>query len=103
MTLADFKRRLQACNSELHIKTYGASKAGVFRGTQYICRVEPGDIMPYNVYTNEYGQNDGYMTDFNPKGYYKYRLLVKRGRAEVARVLYTQRLVTLSQVSQLSM
>ena len=102
MTLRDFERRLQSCNDQLHIKTYGASKAGVFKGNKYICRIGPGEIMPYNQFTYEYGENGQYASDLNPKGKYKYKRLIERGRAETARVLYTQRHLTLADISTVS-
>lgn len=102
MTLREFERRLQLCNPKLHVKTYGASKAGIHLGSRYICRIGPGEIMPYNQFVMETGQNDSFMSDFNPKGYYQFRRIVERGRAEAARVLYTQRLISLSDVATLS-
>lgn len=102
MTLREFEQRLQQCNPRLHIKTYGESKAGIHLGTRYICRVGPGEIMPHNQFYMEIGQNDAYISDFNPKGYYKFRRLVERGRAETARILYTQRLISFADVSKLS-
>lgn len=102
MTIREFERRLKLCNPKLHIKTYGASKAGVHNGNKYVCRVGPGEIMPYNQFVIEYGQADQFVTDLNPKGYYKFKRLIERGRAETARVLYTQRLISLSDISKLS-
>lgn len=107
MTIREYEKRLQQANPDLYIKTYGTGKAGIhIRGRltrqRYIMRVPSGQITPYNHFQNRWGQASQFVTDLNPKGYYKLRQFVQRGRIECARVLYTQRLIKYADIMRLS-
>ena len=109
MTLNDYEIRLQKVNKELYIKRYGTSlasiqsKSGRGRGkNHHVCRVPQGEIIQNNSYEVKTGFADQYVSNFNPKGEYRYRLLTRRGRSEVARILYTQGLIPFSAISYLS-
>lgn len=102
MTTFEYEKRLQAVNPKLHIKKYGTSLAAIHYGNKHICRVPQGDIWEYNEFRTEIGYADQYKSNFNPTGEYRYRLMTKRGRAEVARILYTERLILSDDIPKLS-
>lgn len=99
MTLNELERALKTCNPRLHIKRVASGKAGVHLGNRFICRIDQGDVTLYNQWRWDEGLSDQLATPLNPKGWHKYKRMMKRGRAELARVLYTQRVITLSQVA----
>jgi hypothetical protein len=102
MTISEFERKLKRCNPDLYIKKYGTDKVGVHVGSKFLIRIMPGDITPYNKVRYKTIMHDKAVTNFNPKGYLKIKILVGRGRMEAARILYTDRLITLSDVAYLS-
>jgi len=109
MTLNEYEKRLQAVNGDLFIKRYGTSlasiqsKSGRGRGkSHHICRIPQGEINQHNSWEWRVGHNDQYKSQFNITGEYRYRLLTRRGRSEAARILYTQGLISYSDVSKLS-
>lgn len=87
MTLKMFEERLQAVNPRLRIKRYGTSMAGIHLGNQYLLRVPQGEITPYNVTVAKVGKADQHVSDLNPKGYYQYQKLLRRGRWQVSVML----------------
>lgn len=102
MTTSEYEKRLKAVNPKLNIKKYGTSLAAVHYGNKHICRVPQGDIWEYNEFKTEIGYADQYKNNFNPHGEYRYKLMTKRGRAEVARILYTERFISSLDISKLS-
>lgn len=102
MILSDYEARLKAVNPRLHIKRYGTSNAGVHNGNSFVCRVPQGEIIQNNTYETRDGSADQYKNTFNPEGRYKFNLMVRRGRAETARILYTQKLIPFTALSKLS-
>lgn len=108
MTIRDYEKRLQSVNPDLHVKVYGNGMAGIhtkkthLTRQRYILRVPNGQITPYNHFISRWGQASQFITNFNPKGYYKVRTMTARGRIEAARVLYTQRFIKYSDIFLLS-
>lgn len=102
MTLNELEQVLKACNPRLHIKRTASGRAGVHEGNRFICRVDQGEISPYNHFRWEEGENQQMATALNPKGWHKYHRLLKRGRAELARILYTQRVIKLSDIAKVT-
>ena len=102
MILSDFEKRLKAANPRLHIKRYGTSLAGIHNGSEYVCRIPQGEILEHNVFQVEVGYSDQYVSDFNPGGEYRWKKLTRRGRREAAQILYTQRLISLPDVSRIA-
>jgi hypothetical protein len=102
MTLTDLERVLQACNPRLSIKRVASGRAAVHEGNRFICRLDQGEVTLYNHFRWTEGESEQLATALNPKGYHRYRLLLKRGRAELARVLYTKRVITLDDVSKVT-
>lgn len=109
MTLNTYEQRLQSVNKDLYIKRYGTSMASIQsrsgrgRGkSHHVCRIPQGEILQNNVFEWRVGHADQYVTDFNPNGEYRFKMLTRRGRSEAARILYTQGLISFSDVSKLS-
>ena len=102
MTTFEYEKRLKACNPNLHIKKYGTSMAAIHCGNLHICRVPQGDIWEYNEFATQIGYADQYVNNFNPAGEYRWKKLTKRGRAEAARILYTQRVIKFDDIQKLS-
>lgn len=102
MSLSEYEKRLQAANPRLRIKRVRGGMANVMLGNKSIARVDTGELTLYNQFEYRIGQSDQFMTDFNPKGNYKYKYMIKRGRAELARVLHTSRVIGISDVTKLS-
>lgn len=102
MTLNEYEAKLKSVNPRLRIKRYGTSMAGIHEGNKFVCRVPQGEILEHNTYEVRDGEADQYKTQFNPMGYYKYNFMTRRGRAEIARILYTQHLISFSDLTKLS-
>lgn len=102
MRLSRYEQRLKNVNPKLHIKRFGQSKATIHYGNIFVCRIGQGCINPYNEFTIRNGFSDQYKTALNPQGEYRYRLMVKRGRAEAAKILYTQKRIKFNQIAGLS-
>lgn len=104
MTLGEFEQRLQQCNPRLRVRRIRDGMANIHLGNSQkaICRVDTGELTVYNQFKYRTGFADQYITSFNQKGAYKYKHMIKRGRAELARVLYTQRVISLNHISTLS-
>lgn len=102
MTTLEYEKRLQQVDPKFHIKKYGSSMAAIHYGNKHVCRVPQGDIWEYNEYRIEIGFADQYINNFNPTGEYRYKLMTKRGRAEVARILFTEHLITSNDIPKLS-
>lgn len=102
MLLSQYETLLQECNPSLRIKRYGSSMAAVHQGSKHICRVPQGEINANNTFEIKKGWADQYMSNFNPAGEYRYKLMTRRGRIETAQILYTQGLISFPQISKLS-
>lgn len=102
MTLNEYERRLQIANPKLSIRRYGGSKGGVFIGSKYVCRVDQGEIWAHNVIRHEIAHNAEMITPSNPRGKFGWERLMRRGRLGVARMLYTKKLVSYSDLARLS-
>ena len=102
MLLSRYEQLLKECSPKLHIKRYGSSMAAVHNGNQHICRVPQGEINANNTFEIKKGWADQYVSNFNPSGEYRYKLMTRRGRIETAQILYTQRLISFPQISKLS-
>lgn len=102
MTITEYERRLKECNPKLHVKRFGSSKAAIHLGNRFICRIGQGDIPPYNAFRVESGHHDQYKTPMNPGGAYKWKRLLKRGRAESAKILYTTGCIKFNQITKVS-
>lgn len=102
MTLNEYERKLKSVNSRLRIKRYGTSLAGIHLGNKFICRIPQGEILEHNTYEVREGEGSQYKSDWNPLGKYKYNFMTRRGRAETARILYTQHLISFSDLTTLS-
>lgn len=102
MILSEFEKRLKSANPKLRIKRYGTSLAGIHCGNEFVCRIPQGEILEHNVFKVEEGFSDQYKNNFNPMGRYKWRRLTRRGRREAAQILYTQRLISLNDISRIA-
>lgn len=102
MILSEYEKLVQSVNPRLRIKRYGSSLAAVHLGYRHICRVPQGEILQNNVYEVRAGFADQYKSDFNPTGEYRFRQLTRRGRSEVARILYTNGLISFTDIPRLS-
>ena len=98
MTISDLERNLQRCNPALYIKRTASGKGAVHLGNRFICRIDQGEVTLYNQWRWDQGENQQFATPLNPKGWHKYRHMLKRGRAELARILYTQRVIALADI-----
>jgi hypothetical protein len=102
LTINELERVLQSCNPRLHIKRVASGKAGVHEGNRFLCRVDQGDITLYNQWRWDEGESQQLATPLNPKGWHRYKRLLKRGRAELARVLYTRRVISLADIAKVT-
>lgn len=102
MTLTKYEQKLKQVDSRFRIKRYGASKAGIHFGNLYVCAVPQGEISKYTVFAVESDHHDQYKSRMNPRGAYKWKRIIRRGRLDVAKILYTKRFITNSSVPKLS-
>lgn len=102
MTLSEYERRLKAVNPKLHIKRVASGKGGIHLGSQFICRIDTGELTLYNQWKWDEGESQQMATQLNPTGWHKYQRLLKRGRAETARILYTRRVIRMPDIAKLT-
>lgn len=102
MTLSEYERVLQTANPALRIKRYGTGKAGVHLGNRYICRLPQGELTAYTVTRPEIGHSGQFVTPTNPRGAYKFPLIIRRGRNGVAKILLRYQLIKHIDLARLS-